>query len=169
MLVTAHTAGGHSALDVLIGLAILMWALAGAALLLGWLSRLAHKRRRRLGRVSQSDRVPRWLRARGSHSRATRESIGNTSRGSGPDPAPGASPPPRTSSARADRPTVPPPAIPGARLSAGAARAARTGSGQLPPPGRLRGAGGAGARHAAGRQVARRAPRAGRHATESRS
>ena len=117
MLVTAHTAGGHSTLDVLIGLAILMWALAGAALLLGWLSRLTHERRRRHGRVSQSDRMPRWLRARGSQARAAPGSMGNASRGSGPDTAPGAAPPPRTSSARADQPTVAPPAIPGARLS----------------------------------------------------
>jgi len=116
MLVTAHTAGGHSTLDVLIGLAILMWALAGAALLLGWLSRLAHKRRRR-GRFSQSDGMSRWLRTRGGQARATPGSIGDASRGAARDAAPSASQPPRTSAARTEPTAVPPPAIAGARLS----------------------------------------------------
>ena len=46
MAIAAHTAGGHSTLDVLIGIAVLIWALAGAAVLAGWLTRFARRQRR---------------------------------------------------------------------------------------------------------------------------
>jgi len=45
MPIGAHVTGGHSTLDVLIGLALTMWALAGAAALIGALIRFAHRRR----------------------------------------------------------------------------------------------------------------------------
>jgi hypothetical protein len=88
-----------------------MWALAGATFLLGWLWRLAHRRRTGQGRVSESDGVPRWRHARSGQARATPGSIGDASRGAARDAAP------RTSSAGAEQPADPPPAIPGARLS----------------------------------------------------
>lgn len=66
MLVAAHTAGEHSTVDVLIGAAVLMWALAGVALLLGWLSRLAGWRHR-----GPLWRLPRAIRTRGRRVRAT--------------------------------------------------------------------------------------------------
>lgn len=91
VLVIAHTAGGHSTLDVLIGLAILMWALAGTALLLGWLWRLARRHRPRHRPVPQHDGVRDWPHARGG--------------------------PAGTSATRAEPPSSPSPAIPGARLS----------------------------------------------------
>jgi hypothetical protein len=46
MPIAAHTAGGYSTPDVLIGTAVLIWALAGAAALAGWLTRFARRRRR---------------------------------------------------------------------------------------------------------------------------
>ena len=46
MPIAAHIAGGHSTLDLLIGLAVLIWALAGAAVLAGWRTRFARRRQR---------------------------------------------------------------------------------------------------------------------------
>ena len=43
MPIAAHTTGGHSTHDVLIGIAVLIWALAGAAVLAGWLTRSARR------------------------------------------------------------------------------------------------------------------------------
>ena len=45
MPIAAHTTGGHSTLDVVLGIAILLWALASVSALLGWLSRLARRHR----------------------------------------------------------------------------------------------------------------------------
>jgi hypothetical protein len=117
MLVVAHTTGGHSTLDVLIGLAILTWALAGAGLLLGWLWRLAHGRHVRHGLPAQNDRPPGRLRARlgRAHDRSagTPSADGSAQAGSPTDRSATEMGPGATGSA----PTVPPPAIPGARLS----------------------------------------------------
>ena len=119
MLLAAHTAGGHSTLDVLIGVAILMWALAGAGLLLGRLRRLAHKRRGRHRPPAQNDRPPGRLCARPGRAH-------DQSAGAGAPPADWSA---QTGSARDRRaterapgaagsaPTGPPPAIPRARLS----------------------------------------------------
>lgn len=46
MAIAAHTAGAHSTLHLLIGIAVLIWALAGAAALAGWLTRSARRKRR---------------------------------------------------------------------------------------------------------------------------
>jgi len=59
MAIAAHTAGGHSTVDVLIGIAVLLWALAAAALLIGWLTRFAGRQRR-----AQRTSMRRALRAR---------------------------------------------------------------------------------------------------------
>jgi hypothetical protein len=47
MPIAAHTTGGHSTVDLVLGIAILLWALAGVSVLLGWLSRLARRHRDR--------------------------------------------------------------------------------------------------------------------------
>ena len=61
MPIAAHTAGGHSTLDVLIELAVLIWTLAGAAAVAGWLLRFA--RRKRTGSGPGGPRLPSRLRA----------------------------------------------------------------------------------------------------------
>ena len=119
MLLAAHTAGGHSTLDVLIGLAILMWALAGAGLLLGWLWRLAHKRRGRHRPPAQNDRPPGRLRARlgRAHDRsagAVAPPADWSAQTGSPRDRPATE---RAPGATGSAPTVLPPAIPGARLS----------------------------------------------------
>jgi hypothetical protein len=45
MPIAAHTAGGYSTLDVLIGTAVLIWGLAGAAVLASGLTRFARRQR----------------------------------------------------------------------------------------------------------------------------
>ena len=40
MPIAAHTTGGHSTLDLVLGIAILLWALASVTALLSWLTRL---------------------------------------------------------------------------------------------------------------------------------
>ena len=47
MPIAAHTTGGHSTLDVVLGIAILLWALASITVLLGWLSRFPRRYRQR--------------------------------------------------------------------------------------------------------------------------
>jgi len=47
MPIAAHTTGGHSTLDLVGGIAILLWALASVSALLGWLTRLPRRYRRR--------------------------------------------------------------------------------------------------------------------------
>src|SRR6516164_3990544 len=47
MPIAAHTAGGHSTLDLVLGIAILLWALAGVTALLSWLTRLPRRCRKR--------------------------------------------------------------------------------------------------------------------------
>jgi hypothetical protein len=47
MPIAAHTTGGHSTLDLVLGIAILLWALAGVTALLSWLTRLPPLLRRR--------------------------------------------------------------------------------------------------------------------------
>jgi hypothetical protein len=47
MLVAAHTNAGHSTLDLVLGIAILLWALASVSALLSWLARLPRRYRRR--------------------------------------------------------------------------------------------------------------------------
>ena len=47
MPIAAHTTGGHSTLDLVLGIAILLWALASVTALLGWLTRLPRRYRKR--------------------------------------------------------------------------------------------------------------------------
>jgi hypothetical protein len=47
MPIAAHTTGGHSTLDLVAGIAILLWALASATALLSWLTRLPRRYRKR--------------------------------------------------------------------------------------------------------------------------
>jgi len=47
MPLAAHTTGGHSTLDLVLGIAILLWALASATALLSWLTRLPRRYRKR--------------------------------------------------------------------------------------------------------------------------
>jgi hypothetical protein len=47
MPIAAHTAGGHSTLVVVLGIAILLWALASVSALLSWLTRLPRRYRQR--------------------------------------------------------------------------------------------------------------------------
>jgi hypothetical protein len=119
VLLAANTAGEHSTLDVLIGVAVLMWALAGAGLLLGWLWRLAHRRRRRHRPPARNDRPPGRLRVR--LGRAHDRSAGDgtppadwSARTGSPTDRPATE---RAPGATGSVPTGPPPAIPRARLS----------------------------------------------------
>jgi hypothetical protein len=47
MPIAAHTTGGHSSLDLVLGIAIVLWALASVTALLGWLTRLPRRYRKR--------------------------------------------------------------------------------------------------------------------------
>ncbi len=47
MPIAAHTTGGHSTLDLVLGIAILLWALASATARLSWLTRLPRRYRKR--------------------------------------------------------------------------------------------------------------------------
>jgi hypothetical protein len=47
MPIAAHTTGGHSSLDLVLGIAILLWALASVTVLLRWLTRLPRRYRKR--------------------------------------------------------------------------------------------------------------------------
>ena len=47
MPIAAHTTGGHSTLDLVLGIAILLWALASVTALLSWLTRLPRRYRKR--------------------------------------------------------------------------------------------------------------------------
>jgi hypothetical protein len=116
MLVAAHTAGGHSTLDVLIGLAVIMWALAAVALLVGWLWRLAYKRRARRGWDCRNGRLVGQLRARRNTQRAS-PVVADPSADTEPRAGQSSAAASQRASARAERATGPPPAIPGARLS----------------------------------------------------
>ncbi|MGH2859714.1 MAG: hypothetical protein ACRDMJ_19740 [Solirubrobacteraceae bacterium] len=117
VLLAAHTAGERSPLGVLIALGILMWALAGAGLLLGWLWRLAHRRRTQHRPRAHNDRPPSRSRARLGRARDRSAGAGappadrGAQTGSPPDRAAERAPGPT-----APVPTGPPPAIPGARL-----------------------------------------------------
>ena len=109
MPVAAHTAGGHSTLDVLIGAVVIIWALAGAALVLGWVWRHAVKGAIRRRRATQSDGL---AGAPGAAPAAADSPRPEPAAQPGPSAA---DPPP--ASAQAQAPSVAPPAIPGARLS----------------------------------------------------
>ena len=56
MPIAAHTTGGHSTLDLVLGIAILLWALASVTLLLGWLTRLPRRHRKRTADHGQPQR-----------------------------------------------------------------------------------------------------------------
>jgi hypothetical protein len=68
MPIAAHTTGGHTTLDLVLGIAILLWALASVSALLGWLTRLPRRyrrqtmnhgqRHRRFGRLRHGDADP---------------------------------------------------------------------------------------------------------------
>jgi hypothetical protein len=47
MPIAAHTTGGHSTLDVALGIGILLWALGSVSAPLGWLTRLPRRHRKR--------------------------------------------------------------------------------------------------------------------------
>jgi hypothetical protein len=62
MLSAAHTTGGHSTLDLVLGIAILLWALASVSAVLSWLTRLPHSYRS--GKAEHRQRHPRLRRPR---------------------------------------------------------------------------------------------------------
>jgi hypothetical protein len=109
MSVAATSAGGHSTLDVLIGAVVVIWALAGAGLVLGWVWRHAVKGGIRRRRATQSDGLA------GAQTTAPAAAANPRPEPAAP-PQPSAADPP-SASAQAHAPSVPPPAIPGARLS----------------------------------------------------
>jgi hypothetical protein len=115
VLFAAHTTGEHSTLDVLIGLAILTWALAGAGLLLGWLWRLAHRRRGRHRQPAHDGPRSRWRRARRTHERSAHPSGAPTAGRSAQTGS--ATDCPATDRAPGSTTTGPRPAIPRAHLS----------------------------------------------------
>ena len=92
MQFAAHTTGGHSTLDLVLGIAILLWALAGVCALLGWLTRLSRRHRKRtadsgqrhgrFGRLRRGDAGP----GHAGHARATMTAA---IRWSAPGPGPG--------------------------------------------------------------------------------
>jgi hypothetical protein len=83
MPIAAHTSGGHSTLDVVLGIAILLWALASVSALLSWLTRLPRRYRQRA--ADHGRRRSRFARPR------RRQRIGA-------DADPGRSPDPRATS-----------------------------------------------------------------------
>ncbi|MHB1567756.1 MAG: hypothetical protein ACYC0H_01005 [Solirubrobacteraceae bacterium] len=115
MLVAAHTTAEHSTLDVLIGLAILMWVLAGAGLVLGWLWRLAHRRRGRARRPARNGRRSGWWRLGRTHDRSAHPSGAPTAGRSAQTGS--ATDCPATDRAPGSTPTGPRPANPRAHLS----------------------------------------------------
>lgn len=136
----ANSAGGTSTLDTLIAIVILVWALAGAAAVLGWVGRRAKRRERQPGSstVGVALRLFGWLRAKAARDRilgrfvAAPEGPGRgAGRTTGNSEQPVANAPPvnpaatgaRVSAsaqqASAAEPTavIPPPTNPGARYS----------------------------------------------------
>ena len=124
MPIAAHTTGGHSTLDLVLGIAILLWALASASALLGWLTRLPRRyrtrkadhghRRSRFGRRRRRNRVggdgdP----DHAEHMRATMTAVEHSASAGG-DAPPGA---PRTAEDSSWAVASRRPALPGPRCS----------------------------------------------------
>jgi len=103
MLSAAHTTGGHSTLDLVLGIAILLWVLASVSALLAWLTQLPRRYRQRA--ANHGRRHSGFGRSR------HRERIGG-------DPDPGRSPDPRATMTAVEHnasPKTDPPARAGSR------------------------------------------------------
>ena len=127
MLIAAHTTGGHSTLEVVLGIAILLWALASVSALLGWLTRLPRRHRKRTAdhgqRRSRFGRVRRLERVGGDadpghaeDARATMTAVQHSA-GRKSDPPPGAGIRPRTAEDGSCAVASRRPALPGPRCS----------------------------------------------------
>ena len=126
MPIAAHTTGGQSTLDLVLGIAILLWALASVSALLSWLTRLSRRYRRRTADHRQSHtglgRRQRHRRPGGDadpghaeHARATTTAVEHdVTRHNDPPPASGI--PPRTTDESCTA-APGPPALPRARYS----------------------------------------------------
>ena len=126
MPIAAHTTGAHSTLDIMAGIAILLWALASVSALLSWLTRLSRRYRRRTADHRQSHtglgRRQRHRRPSGDadpghaeHARATTTAVEHDiTRRNDPPPASGI--PPRTTDESCTA-APGPPALPRARYS----------------------------------------------------
>jgi hypothetical protein len=126
MPIAAHTTGAHSTLDIMAGIAILLWALASVSALLSWLTRLSRRYRRRTADHRQSHtglgRRQRHRRPGGDadpghaeHARATTTAVEHdVTRHNDPPPASGI--PPRTTDESCTA-AAGPPALPRARYS----------------------------------------------------
>ena len=105
MPIAAHATGGHSTLDLVLGIAILLWALASVTALLSWLTRIPRRYRKRiadhrwqhssLGRLRRRERVgddagP----SQAEHASATMTAVEHHTIGEN-DPGPGAGMPTR--------------------------------------------------------------------------
>jgi hypothetical protein len=127
MLSAAHTTGGHSTLDVVLGIAILLWALASVSALLGWLTRLPGRYRNRTGdhrqRYSGFARVGRRERVGGDadpgHSQDPSATMAVVEHNAGlkSGPPPGAGIRPRAADGSSGAVASTQPALPGPRCS----------------------------------------------------
>jgi hypothetical protein len=99
MLSAAHTTGGHSTLDVVLGIAILLWALASVSAVLAWLTRLPGRYRKRTAdhgrRRSRFGRLRRRERIGGDADPGHAPKAGATSTALEHDASPESDPPPR--------------------------------------------------------------------------
>jgi hypothetical protein len=100
MLSAAHTSGGHSTLDLVLGIAILLWALASVSALLGWLTRLPGRYRKRTAdhrqRYSGFARLRRRERVGGDTDPGHAQDVWATSAAVEHDASPESDPPPGT-------------------------------------------------------------------------
>jgi hypothetical protein len=127
MPIAAHTTGGHSTLDLVLGIAILLWALASVSALLGWLTRLPRRHRKptadhgqshsRFGRPRRRERLGRD--ANPGHAEDARATMtaAKHSASQESDPPPGAGIRPRTADDGSCTVAARRPAIPGPRCS----------------------------------------------------
>jgi hypothetical protein len=127
MPIAAHTTGGHSTLDTVVGIAILLWALASVSALLSWLTRLARRHRRRtadhrrsptgLGRLRRRRRVGGDADSgHAEHARATMTAVEHDVTLAS-DPPPSAAIRPRTADDMSRAVASSPSAVPGPRYS----------------------------------------------------
>jgi hypothetical protein len=134
LLAAANNAGGHSTVDTLAAIAILIWIVAGAVALLGWAGRRLQRWQPTWRLHNQPWSLVRWLRTRATHRRIMDPAVAPAG---APDPSTGSAgeipdrPPARTSPASPPAAgsalqqaaeahttaTLGPPAIPGARHS----------------------------------------------------
>ena len=127
MPIAAHTTGGRSTLDIVVGIAILLWALASVSALLSWLTRLARRHRRRtadhrrspagLGRLRRRRRVGGDADSgHAEHARATMTAVEHDVTLAS-DPPPSAAIRPRTADDISRAVASSPSAVPGPRYS----------------------------------------------------